>query len=882
MMRLRRRACATAALLLLGGATGAHAQARAAEPRVRQLLNDGWRFLARGEDYAWYPTTSDATWEHVSLPHTWNAHDPFDEVAGYRRGPSWYRRTLRLDDTLQGKRLFLYFEGANQRADVYVNGAFAGEHRGGYTAFAVDVTRLVQFDDEGNENLVAVMVDNAHDPLVPPLSVGYALYGGLYRDVWLVATDPVHLAVTDHAAPGVVVTTPELSRERGTVAVRGTVVNDAGTPKRLRVVNVLTDAAGARVAQASATLDVAAGARAEFRQTLPPVPAPHLWSPADPYRYRVTTEIHDGDALVDRVRTPLGFRWYRFDADSGFFLNGRRLALHGTNRHQDLAGQGSALTDAQHVRDLELIKAMGANFVRLAHYPQDPAVLDAADRLGLLVWEEIPVVNFITRRPAFTASAETMLREMIRQHANHPSVILWGIMNEPLLFGETGGRVRTHTDTAYVHAVRELAERLHAVAHAEDPTRRTVMAIHESEDYDRWGLADVTDVLGVNLYKGWYSGAFPDFGALLDARHRAHPAQVVLVSEYGAGSDQRLNSATPERFDFTGSWQRRYHERHLRQIAARPWLAGTAIWNEFDFSQPRKGYTIPNVNQKGMLTWDRRPKDVYYLYQANWSAEPVVRVASHDWAARIGTDSGAAPGAGPRPVCQLVDVYANLPRVELLLNGRSLGTRAPDDVHTASWQVPFTPGENVLEARGERDGATYADRVVVHFTYYPPVLADPSVPFRALGVNVGTTASFADGTGAPWAGDQPYRPGGFGYEGGTAQRTGAVITGTSRVPLLVTYREGLTGYRFDVPDGEYEVELLFAEPTATAAGQRVFGVAVNGAPVVERLDLAERAGRGGAVRLVAPAHAAGGDGVHVAFVPIVGRPILNAIHLRKR
>lgn len=876
-MRLRALLAALLALVPLPAAL----TAQATPVRARYSLNDGWKFLAGGADYAWVRTVSDEGWESVSLPHTWNAHDPFDDVESYRRGVGWYRRTLRLDDALKEKRVFLYFEGANQRANVYVNGAFAGEHKGGYSGFAMDVTRLLTFDGKENENSVAVMVDNSHDPFIPPLSVGFALYGGLYRDAWLIATDPVHLEVTDHASPGVFVSTPRVSHGRGEVAVRGVVVNDAQAAKRLRVMNTVTDAAGARVAQATSALVVAAGAKAEFRQTLPAVRAPRLWSPADPYLYTVTTEVYDDDALVDRLANPLGFRWYRFVADSGFFLNGEKLVLRGTNRHQDFEGRGSAVSDAQHVRDMELIDEMGANFVRLAHYPQDPAVLEAADRLGLLIWEEIPVVNYITPDPEFTANATAMLRDMVRQHYNHPSVILWGIMNEPLLFGGAGGRARTHTDTAYVRSVRTLAETLDAVVHAEDPTRRTAMAIHESEDYDRWGFAGVTDVLGVNLYKGWYSGAFPDLGTFLDERHRAHPDQVVIVSEYGAGSDQRLNSLEPERFDFTGNWQRLYHESHLRQFGGRPWLAGTAIWNEFDFSQPRKGYSIPNRNQKGMMTWDRRPKDVYYLYQANWSAAPVIRVASHDWAARIGTDSAARPGAGPRPVSQPVDVYANLPRVELFVNGRSLGTKTPNDIHKATWEVPFTSGDNVLEARGERDGTPYSDRIVVHFTYYPPVLADASVPFREMGVNVGTAAQFADGAGPAWVGDQAYRPGGFGYEGGTAKRTGAIITGTDRAPLHVTYREGLSGYRFDVPDGEYEVKLLFAEPGA-AAGRRVFHVAVNGVPLAERLDLAARAGRGGAVSLVAVVRAVGGEGVRVSFTPVVGEPILNAIHVRKR
>ena len=230
----------------------------------------------------WSSAAPDESWERVSLPHTWNAHDPFDDVPGYYRGPGWYRRMLHLDGALKEKRVFLYFEGANQRAAVYVNGAFAGEHRGGYTAFALDVTKLLKFDGKENENLVAVMVDNSHDPFIPPLSVGYALYGGLYRDAWLIATDPVHLDVTDHASPGVFVSTPAVSRERGDVLVRGTVVNDGGSAKRLRIVNTVTDAAGAHVTRSSASLVVTAGAKAEFRQTLPTVRAPHLWSPSDP------------------------------------------------------------------------------------------------------------------------------------------------------------------------------------------------------------------------------------------------------------------------------------------------------------------------------------------------------------------------------------------------------------------------------------------------------------------------------------------------------------------------------------------------------------------------------------------------------------------------
>ncbi|HEU4642211.1 MAG TPA: glycoside hydrolase family 2 TIM barrel-domain containing protein [Gemmatimonadaceae bacterium] len=857
----------------------------AGSPRTRWAIDDDWRYHAGGLNFAWSPSLSDAGWERVTIPHTWNAHDPFDDTPSYRRGTGWYRRVLRLDDALKGKRLFLYFEGANQVADVYVNGAFVGRHTGGYTAFAFDITRQARFDGKGNENLIAVRVDNGQDPYIPPLSVGYALYGGLYRDVWLVATDPVRIAVADHASSGVVVTTPTVSRDSAAVNVRGTIVNGAPEGKTLRVVSAILDRSGARVADASSTVSVGAGDSAAFAQRAPTIARPHLWSPDDPYLYTVRTEVYEGSTLRDRVENPLGFRWFHFDPARGFFLNGARLQLRGTTRHQDFEGLGSALSNARHVRDMELIKAMGANFVRLAHYPQDPAVLDAADRLGLLVWEEIPIVNYITPSPEFTHNARTMMRDMIRQHRNHPSVIAWGLMNEVFLWSPEGARIRVQSDTTYMREVRELAQGLDSLAHAEDPTRPTAMAIHGSGDYDRAGVAAIPDVLGVNVYDGWYSGTFDGFGKTLDRRHARAPEQPLFVSEYGAGVDTRVNSLHPERFDFSGEWQRMFHEAYLRQIAARPWLAGAAIWNEFDFSQPETGGSIPYVNQKGMLTWDRRPKDVYFLYKANWNPEPMVHIASHDWTRRAGTDSTAPWNAGARVVRQPVDVYSNLRRVELFLDGRSLGAKTPDDVRKATWEVPFHDGDNVVEARGERNGRRYDDRVVIHFAYHPPKLADPSVPFRELAVNVGSRAQFADDDGTVWVGDRPYAPGSYGYIGGDAKMLNKdlPITGTRQAPLYFTYREGIEGYRMDVPDGEYEVELLLAEPDAgVSAGARVFQVEIDGRVEGGRVDLAADGGAAHAAPVTYTVRAEGGHGIEVRFRAMAGKPVLEGIRVRRR
>lgn len=856
-------------------------QATASGQRAQFSLNEGWRFYPDGLSFAERAATSDTGWQRVSVPHTWNVTDPFDDVQGYRRGVAWYRRQLDVPDSLKDRRLYLHFEGVNQVARVYVNGAFAGEHKGGYTAFTVDITRHVLFG--GRKNLVAVQVDNSHDPSIPPLSIGFALYGGIYRDVWLIATAPVHFTMADLGSSGVAISTSEVSARSGVVSANAVVTNDLPISRRVIVRQRLSDVTGRVVAQAGTSVTLQGRSDTPVAQRLPAVMNPELWSPSRPYLYSLVTEILEDDGTaMDRVSHNVGFRWFRFDADSGFFLNGARLRIKGTNRHQDRAGLGSALSDSQHVSDLHWIKEMGANFVRLAHYPQDPAVLDAADRLGLLVWEEIPVVNYIMRSPAFERNSRTMLREMIRQHRNHPSVILWGTMNEVFLWSPQGARIGRQSDTMYMRQVRDFARRLDSIARIEDPTRPTAMAIHASDDYNASGVADVPQVLGINMYSGWYSGQFEDLGRGLDRRRAARPHRIDFISEYGAEDDERVNSLHPSRFDFSGTWMRMFHESYLRQMNARPWLAGTAIWSQFDFSQPEAGGSIPYMNQKGMLTFDRRPKDFFYLYKANWNPEPMVYIASRGWVRRTGTNPGAVPGAGRTTVTQPVSVYSNLPAVELFINGRSLGTRTPDDVRHASWEVPFAHGDNTLEVRGTTGGRKHVDRLSVHFTYRPPLLADPSVPFEQLGVNVGGQAQFAGRDGLVWEGDQPYARGSFGHVGGEPEmfNKDLAIMNSPDTPLYFTYQLGIESYVIDVPDGDYQIDLLFAEPDA-APGERIFTVSVNGLIVEHQLDLSARFGLARAAMLRATAVARDTKGIRVSFDPIKGRPILNAIRVRR-
>jgi beta-galactosidase len=493
----------------------------AASPRLRYTINDQWRYAPGPAERAHEPGFADEPWERVNVPHTWNAVDAFDKRSRYRRGIGWYRRSLTLDPALEGKRIFLYFEGANQVADVYVNGHHAGQHIGGYTAFAFDVTKLVTFD---RPSTIAVRVDNAHDPDIPPLNADFTFYGGIYRDVWLIATSPIHIPVTDHASPGIFISTPVVSRERAIVRIAGSIANETARRVRLRILHHVLDPAGNLVTSVESPLTIPANSTREFVHLSRPIAGPLLWSPDRPHVYRLRTEVRAGDALVDVVDNPFGFREFSADPDRGLVLNGRPLRLSGTNRHQDYPGFGNAMPDSLHRRDVRLIKENGFNFLRLAHYPQDPAVLEETDRLGLVVWEEIPVVNLISTSAAFAENSERMLVEMIRQHFNHPSIFFWGYMNEVLL---------TKPDPVpdrYYEIVQQLTRRLDDRARAEDLTRLTVMALSRDEIDDDHGIAGIPHLLGLNLYFGWYYETFASLGPFLDRIHRDRPAQPLLVS----------------------------------------------------------------------------------------------------------------------------------------------------------------------------------------------------------------------------------------------------------------------------------------------------------------------------------------------------------------
>ncbi len=797
------------ALLLAALATSASAQ------RTQTSVDGGWRFWdgdAPGAEAVGY---ADDGWERVDLPHTWNAEDAFDETPGYRRGVGWYRRALDVPSGAAGRRLFLVFEGANQVADVFVNGREAGRHVGGYTAFAVEITDLVT---PGETAALAVRVDNAHDPDVPPLDADFTFYGGLYRDVWLVTTDPVHLSLDD-AAPGVWLDTPGLAEGDTRVRARTALVNDARQPVEATVRHTLVAPDGAEVTTFETRAVLAAGARETTETWSGPVADPDLWTPETPAVYHVRTEVLADGAVRDAVTEPLGFRWVAADGD-GFRLNGERRQWAGTNRHQDVAGWGNAVPDALHRRDVQIVKETGFDFLRLAHYPQDEAVLTETDRVGLAVWEEVPVVNTITQTEAFAQNAETMLREMIRQHSNHPSIVMWGYMNEILL------RIPPDAPDDYVADVRALAERLERVAKEEDPTRLTAMAVSHGEAPYR--IADVADVFAFNLYFGWYHDTFADLGVFLDSLHAAHPDVPLMVSEYGAGSDERVHADRPVRFDFSTEHAEDFHRASFRILRDRPWMVGSAVWNQFDFGSAGRQDTKDGLNQKGLFFFDRTPKDVAYLYQA------MLQVGSEDRSARVvRVEHDHVHRAGPRR--QPVRIFSNAPRLVVQVDGDLWDDMVEPVNGLAVVEVDLQPGENHVEAIGRWGGIeATADAVTLHYADTAAFFeGDPDAP-PAVALNVGADHSFTGAGGlvylaeADWPGAAP---------AGEARQTHHRIGGTEEDARFQTFREMPGTWALPtLPAGTYDLTFGAAETDADAG--RAFTLTVGGTSLV--VDLGER------------------------------------------
>ena len=869
-----------------------------AQQRVVYTINDGWKFTKGSPFEAQLTGCDDSSWETVNIPHTWNDKDADDETPGFYRGPVWYRKQLFIDKSQEGRRAMIYFEGANQEVRFYLNGQFVGEHKGGYTRFCFDITPHLRY---GQENLFAIYVNNVYNPNIPPLSADFTFFGGIYRDVYLQFMNPVHIATNDYASSGVYIRTPEVNNSAASVEITTLLTNDMPQATEIRVENIICDADGKEVKKTQAEVKLAAGETKTDISKKIKIDSPRLWDIDDPYRYMVYTRILDKrkGTLLDEVVNPLGLRWFKFDSEKGFFLNGKGRKLIGTARHQDYFQKGNALRDELHVQDVLLLKEMGGNYLRVSHYPQDPVIMEMCDKLGIVTSVEIPVVNAVTETEEFLHNSVEMAKEMVRQDFNRPSVMIWGYMNEIFLR-------RPYTEGKqledYYRFTEKVARALEATIREEDPSRYTMMAYHNMPQYyEDAHLTEIPMIQGWNLYQGWYEPDINEFQRLLDRAHKAYKGKVLMVTEYGPGVDPRVHSYQPERFDFSQEYGLVYHKHYLNEMMKRPFIAGSSLWNLNDFYSESRVDAVPHVNNKGVVGLNREKKDVYWFYKTALSRRPILVIGNREWKSR-----GGVVNTAQKECIQSVPVFSNAEEVELFVNNKSLGKKKIEDNY-ALFDVPFVGGENLLEAVAVTGDNKLCDMLRIQFQLVGSQLKDEAVPFTELNVMLGSSRYFEDrAANVAWIPEQEYKPGSWGFIGGTSYRrqTGfgtmlgsdIDIHGTDMNPIFQTQRVGIKSFKADVPNGEYSVYLHWAELESgkerealvynlgadseqTFAGNRSFGISINGTTVSDDFNVARDYGYTRAVIKKFVITVKDGKGVSVDFHKKEGEPILNAIRI---
>ncbi len=869
-----------------------------AQQRVVYTINDGWKFTKGSPFEAQLTGCDDSSWETVNIPHTWNDKDADDETPGFYRGPVWYRKQLFIDKSQEGRQAVIYFEGANQEVRFYLNGQFVGEHKGGYTRFCFDITSHLRY---GQENLFAIYVNNVYNPNIPPLSADFTFFGGIYRDVYLQFMNPVHIATNDYASSGVYIRTPEVNNSAASVEITTLLTNDMPQATEIRVENIICDADGKEVKKTQAEVKLAAGeTKADISKKIK-IDSPRLWDIDDPYRYMVYTRILDKrkGTLLDEVVNPLGLRWFKFDSEKGFFLNGKGRKLIGTARHQDYFQKGNALRDELHVQDVLLLKEMGGNYLRVSHYPQDPVIMEMCDKLGIVTSVEIPVVNAVTETEEFLHNSVEMAKEMVRQDFNRPSVMIWGYMNEIFLR-------RPYTEGKqledYYRFTEKVARALEATIREEDPSRYTMMAYHNMPQYyEDAHLTEIPMIQGWNLYQGWYEPDINEFQRLLDRAHKAYKGKVLMITEYGPGVDPRVHSYQPERFDFSQEYGLVYHKHYLNEMMKRPFVAGSSLWNLNDFYSESRVDAVPHVNNKGVVGLNREKKDVYWFYKTALSRRPILVIGNREWKSR-----GGVVNTAQKECIQSVPVFSNAEEVELFVNNKSLGKKKIEDNY-ALFDVPFVGGENLLEAVAVTGDNKLRDMLRIQFQLVGSRLKDEAVPFTELNVMLGSPRYFEDrAANVAWIPEQEYKPGSWGFIGGTSYRrqTGfgtmlgsdIDIHGTDMNPIFQTQRVGIKSFKADVPNGEYSVYLHWAELESdkerealvynlgadseqTFAGNRSFGISINGTTVSDDFNVARDYGYARAVIKKFVITVKDGKGVSVDFHKKEGEPILNAIRI---
>lgn len=849
------------------------------------------RMVYTMNDFWWYSTSTilsvynaeGANWQKINIPHTWNSTDGYIEKT-YFRGTRWYKKNFTLKASNVNQSAYLAFEGILSEAEIYLNGKLIGSHKGGYTGFGFDVSGQVIF---GAPNQLLVKVNNENVD-IPPLHGDFTCWGGIYRDVKIILTDQLHIGFGEYGDKGLLISTPVVNEQKATSKVDICLENHSDITKKLIVKCFIKDKSGRAVTKKEQHVNLKARGKCHLVFDRLIVVNPELWSPDTPDLYTVEALVFDSKTktLVDKVTTQIGFRWFSFDGEKGFFLNGKPLKLIGLSRHQDFEELGNALTDDFHRRDVRLIKDMGINFLRIAHYPQDEALLEECDKLGIICWEEIPLVDIVSFNDAFFQNSKKNLKEMIYQHYNHPSIVTWGFMNEIFLW--VNKIIPADNRKKYYDYTVEIAKRLDSIAHKIDPSRTTTMALHIDDAYERSGLSKITDIIGWNVYKGWYGEKFSDFEIFIDQQHKAFPQRPLIISEYGAGSDRRLHTNKGESFDFSMEYQQDFHEAYLPYILERNYIAGSAVWNMNDFGSADRDESMPRINNKGLLFYNREPKDVFYYYKSMLRKDPVLHIATQDWYQRTAVSDNDTSLLAHHPV----KIYSNMKQVELFVNGNSLGMKSLRNCN-AIWQVPFREGKNTLIAKTVNSDLMIEDVATVDFQIMPANLKEFKGKMFEIGINCGSCSDFTDDkTRFTWLADKPYQKGGFGYVGGEVYRSkpwviGMIdqIQGTRNVPLFQTMRLGVERYQFDVPDGNYEVELSFVEPSTQnqklLSLDNVFDVILNGNVILPEWNIAANGGCLFALTKRFLTEVTSGSGIIIELKTIKGKSMISGIKIHK-
>ena len=608
--------------------------------RIKKLLTNAI-FAKQGEAAA-----------AVVLPHTWNALDGQDGGADYWRGIGVY--TMELPEPTEGKRQYIEFQGANHVATVYCNGRELGTHKGGFSTFRYDLTPAMQ----PSNNVLTVVVSNAKSDVYPQ-SADFTFYGGLYRDVNFIEVNDAHFDLLKDGSDAVFVT----PRSSGLTRVDLFPVNAEGG-----LVHVaLKDGDGNVVASGDA--DAAAHTVVKLN-----VKNPHLWNGMeDPYCYTCEATLLMGEEIADVVEVTYGYRSFHVDPNTGFWLNGKNVPLHGVSRHQDRQDKGWAISKADHEEDCALIKEVGANTIRLAHYQHDQYFYDLCDKTGFVLWAEIPFISqFIPSDDAYE-NTMTQMTELIAQNYNHPAICFWGISNEITISGESEALYQNLCD-------------LHALCKQLDPSRLTTMAQVSMVPMNSEHVY-ITDVLSYNHYFGWYVGDVEDNGPWMDEFHALNPDRCLGISEYGAENILSWHTAEPDNHDYTEEYANHYHQEMLKTFAARPYLWSTHQWNCFDFAaDARNEGGVQGRNNKGLITYDRKTKkDAFYIYKAWWNPEPMVFVSGSRFADRA-------------PEERNVIIYTNCEDVTLVVNGVDVATKKAQDHMVTFENVELKDGANTVTA----------------------------------------------------------------------------------------------------------------------------------------------------------------------------------------